>query len=256
MLKVIISGILGHMGQRVMEVCLEDPGVEIVAGIDMKEGNLDGIPLFSSPDSCNVSADVLIDFSNSELSNALCEWCSGTKTALVMCTTGHTGEQLERLRELSEEVPVFRSANMSIGIAVLRELAGRAAALLGGGFDVEIIERHHHRKVDAPSGTAKLLAEAVNEAAGGRYEPVYDRHSVRQKRASNEIGMHSVRGGTIVGIHEVLFCGNDEVLTLSHEATSRAVYASGALSAARFLQSSPPGMYDMDSIVSSLMENR
>ncbi|MEG0750767.1 MAG: 4-hydroxy-tetrahydrodipicolinate reductase [Oscillospiraceae bacterium] len=251
MLNVIICGILGNMGGKVMDACFETSDISVAAGIDMRDGTLASIPLFASPSQCTIKSDVLIDFSTPSLAFEIADLCAEQKMPLVMCTTGHTGEQLERLAALATVVPVFKSANMSLGIALLEDLVKRAAAVLGAGFDIEITEKHHRRKVDAPSGTALMLADAINAERGNRYDYTYERHSVREPRLQNEIGIHSLRGGTIVGDHEVCFAGNDEILTLAHSASSRAVFAEGALSAARFIVRQKPGSYDMKSLVSA-----
>ena len=252
MLQVLICGILGHMGQHMLAVCQNDPDTEVLGGIDQVDSVTSGIPVYSSFSSCDCSPDVVIDFSNPASTDAIIEYCRKTGTALVMCTTGHTEDQQERLRALADDVPVFISANMSIGIALLRSLAVKASLILGERFDIEIVERHHNRKLDAPSGTAKILADDINRAAEGKFEYAYDRHSVSKKRDKREIGIHSVRGGTIVGDHEVLFCGDDELLSLSHQSTSRVVFAAGALKAAKFIRNLTSGLYNMDSIIESM----
>jgi 4-hydroxy-tetrahydrodipicolinate reductase len=252
MIRVIICGILGKMGSRVMEACFEDKNIAVAAGIDVEDGVMANIPIYSSMARCAEQADVVIDFSSPALTGQIVDFCRSSKTALVMCTTGHGDTEAELIRRLSLDVAVFKSANMSLGIALLKSLAKRAAALLRDDFDIEIVERHHNRKLDAPSGTALLLANEINASLGGHYDYVYDRHALRQKRGKREIGIHAVRGGTIVGDHEVIFAGSDELITLSHSAASRAVFAVGAINAARFIAKQPPGLYDMDSVVTGL----
>ena len=239
------------MGRVVADICANDPDAEVVAGIDLLPQPMDGFPVFSTPAACDVEADAVIDFSHPAALEGLLDFCTGRKLPVVLATTGYSDEQLEHINEAAKSIPVFRSANMSLGINVLLDLVKRAAALLGEDFDVEIEERHHRRKLDAPSGTALMLAEA---AAGTLpYEPeyVYDRHSVRKPRDKREIGISSLRGGTIVGDHTVVFAGRDEVIELSHHAASREVFAVGAVKAAKFLAGmDAPGMYDMSSLIS------
>ena len=252
MLHIIISGISGHMGQHVLQACLKDEDIEVVCGVDQADQAISGFPVFESFTQLACKADVVIDFSNPSLTGDIIDYCRDTGTALVMCTTGHTAQQQEQIRALSEDVAVFMSANMSLGIALLRSLAARAAQVLGDSFDIEIVERHHNRKLDAPSGTAKILAEEINRACSEKYEYVYDRHIVSKKRDKREIGIHSIRGGTIVGDHEILFCGEDEIMSLSHQSSSRVVFAAGALKAAKYISTFKNGFYDMDSIISGI----
>lgn len=252
MLKIIICGILGNMGFRMLAACYADNGIEIVAGVDQRSGKLDNIPLFSSFDDCTVKGDVVVDFSNPALTDSILAFCARTKTALVLCTTGQTEEQMEKVRELAQKVAVFKSANMSLGVALLTSLAKKAAVLLGDSFDIEIVEKHHNKKVDAPSGTALMLADAINSVRGSEYDYTYDRHEERRQRRKNEIGIHAVRGGTIVGEHEVIFAGNDEVITLAHSAASKSLFATGAVKAAHFIVKQPAGLYNMDSMVQGL----
>lgn len=251
-MKVILCGILGNMGARMLETCYAAEDVEVVAGVDTRDGRLDNIPLYTSFAAVKEKADVVVDFSNPALTEDIARYCETTHTPVVLCTTGQNEAQTARIAALSRTVPVFKSANMSIGIALLTALAKQAAALLGESFDIEIVEQHHRRKLDAPSGTALMLADAINAARGNAFDYVYDRHDARQARRPNEIGIHSVRGGTIVGEHEVIFAGNDEVLRLSHSASSRSLFATGALKAARYLVRQKPGIYDMDALVQGL----
>ena len=252
MVRIIICGILGNMGSRLLEACYADNDVEVVAGVDQRSGKLDNIPLFSSFNDCAVKADVVVDFSNPALTDDILDYCARTKTALVLCTTGQSEDQMSKIRELARRVAVFKSANMSLGVALLTSLVKKAAVLLGDSFDIEIIEKHHNKKVDAPSGTAFMLADAINSVRGSGYDYTYDRHEERRQRRKNEIGIHAVRGGTIVGEHEVLFAGNDEVITLSHAAASKSLFATGAVKAAHFIVKQPAGLYNMDSMVQGL----
>ncbi|MDE6261263.1 MAG: 4-hydroxy-tetrahydrodipicolinate reductase [Oscillospiraceae bacterium] len=251
MQKIIISGCCGHMGRVVSDICANDPDVEVVAGIDLLPQPMDGFPVFSTPAACGVEADAVIDFSHPAALEGLLDFCVTCKLPIVLATTGYSEEQLARVGEAAKSIPVFRSANMSLGINVLMDLIRRAASLLGEDFDVEIEERHHRRKLDAPSGTALMLADAAAQALPYEAEYVYDRHSVRKPRDKREIGISSLRGGTIVGDHTVVFAGRDEVIEISHHAASREVFAVGAVKAAKFLAGvDAPGLYDMSNLIS------
>ena len=254
MTRIIICGILGKMGGIVMEECFNTDGVQVVAGVDVKSGVLSGIPLFDSFDACDVKADVIIDFSTPAMCESLVSYCKKTKTALVLCTTGYSEEKLLEIERLSKYVPVFRSANLSFGIAVVKAMAAKIAPVLKDDFDVEIIEKHHNKKFDAPSGTALMLADSINEACGNEYEYVYERQSVRKPRDKKELGIHAVRGGTIVGEHEILFAGTDEVITINHSAASKTVFAKGAITAAKLIARQKAGKYDMDLLASSIIK--
>ena len=250
MQKIIISGCNGHMGRVVADICATDPQVEVVAGIDILGQPTPNFPVFSSPAACDVEADAVIDFSHPSALAPLLEMCQARNLPVVLATTGYDQAQLEAISEAATHIPVFRSANMSLGVNVLLDLVKKAASVLGLDYDVEIVERHHHRKVDAPSGTALMIADAAASALPYQPEYVYDRHSVRQPRGPHEIGISAVRGGTIVGDHTVIFAGRDEVIELSHHAASREVFASGAVRAAKFLTGvQAPGLYDMSYLV-------
>ncbi|OUP45251.1 4-hydroxy-tetrahydrodipicolinate reductase [Pseudoflavonifractor sp. An187] len=250
MQKIIISGCNGHMGRVVADICATDPQVEVVAGIDILGQPNPNFPVFSSPAACDVEADAVIDFSHPSALAPLLEMCQVRNMPVVLATTGYDQQQLEAISEAATHIPVFRSANMSLGVNVLLDLVKKAASVLGLDYDVEIVERHHHRKVDAPSGTALMIADAAASALPYEPEYVYDRHSVRQPRGPHEIGISAVRGGTIVGDHTVIFAGRDEVIELSHHAASREVFASGAVRAAKFLTGvQAPGLYDMSYLV-------
>lgn len=249
MLKVLISGCNGHMGRVVAQVCREAGDVEPVAGFDLLGTENGEFPVFSAPDTFRGQADVLIDFSSPAALPALLDFGVSRGVPLVLATTGYSEQQCAAVDAAAERIPVFRSGNMSFGINVLMALVTKAAAALDG-FDLEIVERHHNRKVDAPSGTALMLAQAAAEGLPYSPEYVYERESVRKPRGRQEIGISSVRGGSIVGDHEVLFAGRDEVIELRHSAMSREVFASGALRAARFLAGvSGPGLYSMQDLV-------
>ena len=250
MRKIIISGCCGHMGRVVADICAGDPEAEAVAGIDLLAQPMEGFPVFATPAACQVEADAVIDFSHPAALGPLLDFCFARRLPVVLATTGYSEEQLAQIGEAAKSIPVFRSANMSLGVNVLTDLVRRAAALLGEGFDVEITERHHRRKLDAPSGTALMLADAAAGALPYETEYVYDRHSVRKPRDPREIGISSLRGGTIVGDHTVVFAGRDEVIELSHHAASREVFAAGAVRAAKFLAGvKAPGLYDMSHLM-------
>lgn len=254
MVSVIINGACGHMGHVVADICGQDPEITIAAGVDVAGSAYADFPVFKSFDECTAPADVIIDFSTAKAVDTLVAYGVERKIPMVICTTGLSEGQTESIREASGEVAVLRSGNMSLGINLLLKLVKEAAATLSGsGFETEIIEAHHNRKLDAPSGTAEMLADAVNEGAGGKYHKVYDRHTRREKRDPDEIGISSVRGGTIVGIHDVLFAGRDEVIEFKHTAYSREIFAKGAVSAAKFLAGKGPGLYDMSDVIDELM---
>ncbi len=250
MLKIIISGCNGHMGRVVESLCAADPEVEIAAGFDVIGPTDRDFPVFSSPARCDVEADAVIDFSSPAALDGLLEFGKRTKTPLILATTGYTPEQTAQVGAAALEVPIFRSANMSLGINVLLELVKKTASVLGNAYDIEIVERHHRRKVDAPSGTALMIAEAAATACGHETEYVFERRSVRHPREKKEIGISAVRGGTIVGEHEILFAGHDEVIEIKHTALSREIFAQGALEAAKFMAAvTKPGLYDMSMLV-------
>lgn len=248
MVRVLLCGANGKMGHVITSCVADRDDMEIVAGVDKNTDAYADFPIYPALTDFDASADVIIDFSHPALLDSLLTYAVRTNTPLVAATTGYSEEQMNALRAASEKVAVFSTFNLSLGINLLTDLAKRAASILGEQFDIEIVEKHHNQKIDAPSGTAIMLANAVNEAAGGKYIYEYDRHSKRQKRDPHEIGIHSVRGGTIVGEHEVIFAGRDEVITLSHSAASKEVFAVGAVNAARFLSGKPAGLYDMGSL--------
>ena len=247
--KIIISGCNGRMGRVVESICEADPDVSVVAGFDVSLESR-AFPVFVSPANFTGEADAVIDFSSPAALDGLLAFALERKVPLVLATTGYSDEQLAQIDEASKHIPIFRSANMSLGINVLLELVKKAAAVLGDSYDIEIVEKHHNRKVDAPSGTALMIADAAASALNFRPEYVYERHSVRQSRDKKEIGISAVRGGTIVGIHEIMFAGRDEIIEIKHTAMSREIFANGAVKAAKFLAGvSKPGMYDMSMLV-------
>ena len=249
MVTIILQGIHGRMGKVIQAMVAQREDCCIVAGIDPRTENCT-VPVFTSLSQCNIAADVLIDFSTAAVTQTTLQVCSEKQLPCVLCTTGLSDETLRQVEDTATKVAIFKSANMSLGINVLIELAKKANAILGTAYDVEIIEKHHHNKIDAPSGTALMIAEEMNEVAPVPYTFVYDRHASRQKRDVHEMGLHAVRGGSIVGEHEVLFCGAEEVITLSHSAASRDVFASGAVNAALFLAGKPAGLYSMKDLIS------
>lgn len=251
MIDIIIHGINGRMGHVLCELIAQRDDCRVVAGVDVaaKEG---AIPVVTSFDALPVKGDVVIDFSTAAAVDRVIDYCAANGVPCVVCTTGLSEETQRKLTTATEKTAVFKSANMSMGINLLIELAKKATRLLGMDYDIEIVEKHHHNKIDAPSGTALMIADAINEEAQNAYHYVYDRQSVRQKRDPQEIGLHAVRGGSIVGDHEVLFCGPDEVITLSHSAASRTVFANGAVNAAVYLAGKEPGLYTMADLLVGL----
>lgn len=250
MVDILLCGCGGKMGAAVQAAAALREDCRIVAGVDLSAGvNLD-FPVYSAPDQVSEHADVLIDFSHPSALEPILKYCRNhLGTAAVLCTTGYSKEQVQSVKEAAKDLPVFYSRNMSLGINLLIELAKKAETVLGDGFDVEIVEMHHNQKLDAPSGTALMLADAVNETRKNQMKYTYDRHSQRKKREKHEIGLHSVRGGTIVGEHQVIFAGQHEVITLSHSAQSKELFASGAVNAAVFMQGKGPGLYTMSDMI-------
>ena len=250
MIKVLMHGCNGRMGQMITGIVKDTEGMEIVAGVDLFDEGKNEYPVFKSIDECDVTADVVIDFCNAKAVDGLLDYCVNKKVPCVLCTTGLSEEQLNKVKEASAKVAILKSANMSLGINMLFKLLKQATEILApAGFDVEIVEKHHNQKLDAPSGTALALGDAVNSALDNEYEYVFDRSTRREKRPKKEIGYSAVRGGTIVGEHDVIFAGQDEVITFSHTAYSRAVFAKGAVSAAAYLYDKEPGMYDMSDVI-------
>lgn len=250
MVRAIMHGCNGKMGQVISGLAKADEQIEIVAGIDRYMGITNDYPVFDSIEKCDVEADVVIDFSNTAAVDALLEYCVEKALPVVLCTTGLSEEQLAKVEEAAGKTAVLKSANMSLGINLLLKLLQDAAKVLGpAGYDIELVEKHHNQKVDAPSGTALALADSINEALDQEYTYVYDRSQVRQKRDQKEIGISAVRGGTIVGDHEVIFAGVDEVIEFKHTAYSKSVFGKGAVEAAKFLAGKPAGRYDMSDVI-------
>ena len=250
MTRVIMHGCNGKMGQMITQIIEQDSEIEIVAGVDMSDHIKNTYPVFDNISKCDVKADVVIDFCAAAAVDGLLDFCVDKQIPCVLCTTGLSQAQLDKVEEASKKVAILKSANMSLGINMLLELLKEAAKILvPAGFDIEIVEKHHNLKVDAPSGTALALADTINEEFENSYEYVYDRSQVRKKRDGKEIGISAVRGGTIVGDHDVIFAGNDEVITFSHRAYSKAVFAKGAVQAAKFLKGKGAGKYDMKDVI-------
>ncbi|MBE6022036.1 MAG: 4-hydroxy-tetrahydrodipicolinate reductase [Cellulosilyticum sp.] len=250
MTKIIMHGCNGKIGRAITRLINNQENVEIVAGVDPYLEVPNTYPVYPNINECNIVADVIIDFSTAPAVKPLIDYALTHHTPAVICTTGLSEEEVTYLKEASKSIPIFFSANMSLGVNLLIALAKRATEILGtSGFDIEIIEKHHNQKIDAPSGTALAIADAINETLDNTYAYRYDRSQVREKRPQKEIGIHAVRGGTIVGEHDILFAGNDEFITLSHQATSKEVFATGAIKAALFLINKGPGLYNMDHLL-------
>ncbi len=250
MVKMIMHGCNGRMGRTIEELVRDDDGIEIVGGVDAFGDVPHDFPVFKSLDECSVNADVIVDFSSAAAVDGLLDYCAACGIPLVLCSTGLSEQQLEKVKETSSKVAVLKSANMSVGVNVLlKVLKDISPVLAAAGFDIEIVEKHHNQKLDAPSGTAIALADSINESLENEYDYVYDRSERRQKRPQKEIGISAVRGGTIVGDHDVIFAGRDEVVTISHRAYSRAIFGKGAIEAAKFLAGKQPGLYDMSGVV-------
>lgn len=250
MTKIIMHGCNGRMGQTITKLVEEDEGVEIVAGIDSYDGIKNSYPVFTNIDDCNIEADVIIDFSNASAIDKLIEYCKSKKLPVVLCSTGLSEEQILNVHNASNEIAVLKSGNMSLGINTAMKMLKSISKLLSdAGYDIEIVEKHHNQKLDAPSGTALMLADTINEQLNSEFNYVYDRSTTRNKRDKKEIGISAVRGGTIVGDHTVIFAGPDEVIEITHRAYSRGVFGKGAIEAAKFLSGKTTGFYDMSDVI-------
>lgn len=249
MTKIVITGASGKMGRVIANLVKQRDDCEIMAGIDIIPAQYDSFPLVQKPFDLTEKPDVIIDFSHPSALEELLSYCKMKNVPAVIATTGYTEEQIADIKAAAHQVPIFFTFNMSLGINLLVDLAKRAASVLGTQFDVEILEKHHNLKKDAPSGTALMIAEAINGVYGNDKKYVYDRHNVRKPRDKEEIGISSIRGGTIVGEHDVIFAGHDEVITLSHSAQSKEVFAVGAINAALFLKDKDPGLYEMSDLL-------
>ena len=252
MIKIIMHGCNGKMGQAICKIVEKDEACEIVAGIDINLVNAP-FPTFTDINDCNVQADVVIDFSTATAVDRLMDYCVDKKMPVVVCTTGLDEKTIIKIEEASKHIPVFKSANMSLGINLIANLLKKASAILDeNGFDIEIIEKHHNQKIDAPSGTALLLADAINDAMDNKFEYIYDRSQTREKRSNKEIGISSIRGGNIVGEHSVIYAGKDEIIEFTHFAHSKEVFAIGAVKASKFLANKPAGKYDMQDVMDNI----
>jgi len=252
MTRIIMHGCMGRMGTVIEGLLENDADAAIVAGVDIIDNGNKSYPVFTEISKCDVEADVIIDFSNSKAVDALLDYAVEKKLPVVLCTTGLSTEQLDKMREASKTVPILKSANMSLGINTIMKLLKDASnVFVPAGFDVEIVEHHHNQKLDAPSGTALALADSINEACGGQFEYVYDRSDRMQKRDKKELGISAVRAGTIPGTHEIIFAGPDEYIEIKHVAYSRSIFANGAISAAKFLSGKSAGIYDMSDVIAS-----
>lgn len=248
MVKVLLCGANGKMGHAVRRIAEQTENVRIVAGFDINT-QCDDFPIYDDFDKITEDIDCIIDFSNCEAVNGVLNYAKETKTPAIICTTGLSKEQISMIEFYSRDIPIFFSANMSLGVNLIMDLVRRASQILDGSFDIEIIEKHHNQKLDAPSGTALALADAISESVSFAPQYTYDRHSVRKKRDRNEIGIHAVRGGNIVGEHTVIFAGNDEVVEIKHSATSKEVFAVGAVRAALFMKDRKAGLYSMADLI-------
>lgn len=250
MIRILMHGADGAMGQMITKLAKENQEAEIVAGVDISGVQLDAYPVYKTLEECQIDYDVIIDFSVAAAVDGLLDFVLAKKIPVVLCTTGLSKEQLEKVDTVRQSVAVLKSANMSLGVNTIFKLAAMAAEILATkGYDMEIVEKHHKRKLDAPSGTALAIADAINEAMNGEYHYTLDRSDRRQPRDPKEIGIQAVRGGTIVGEHEVFYCGEDEVIEIKHTAYSRGIFAKGALSAAIFLADKGPGLYTMSDVI-------
>ena len=250
MTKIIMHGCNGRMGRAIVGLAAEDKDIEVVAGVDAFGENTYDFPVFDSIEKCDVEADVVVDFSNASAIDGLLKTCADKKLPVVLCTTGLSDDQLKLMMDTSSDIAILKSANMSVGINMLMKVLSEISpTLAAAGFDIEIVEKHHNQKLDSPSGTALALADSINDSLEEKCEYVYDRSGRRMKRPKKEIGISAVRGGTIVGDHDVIFAGTDEVITLSHRAYSRTVFGKGALEAAKFLAGKSAGMYDMSDVI-------
>ena len=250
MVKILMHGCNGKMGRMITEIVKNEEDAVIAAGVDKFTGIPNDYPVFEKITQCDVDVDVVIDFSNAGAVDELLDYCVEKNLPVVLCTTGLSDEQLKKVEECSERIAVLKSANMSMGINLLLKLLKDAAKVLApAGYDIELVEKHHNQKLDAPSGTAIMLGNAANKSLNGEYHFVFDRSERREKRDPKEIGFSAVRGGTIVGVHDVIYAGEDEVIELNHQAFSRGVFAKGAVQAAKFLQGKEPGVYTMRDVI-------
>ncbi len=252
MINIALVGANGKMGQVITRIVNDSDDAKIIFGIDVNTEKKNDYPVYSSFEDVAEECDVIIDFSHPSSLEATLSYAIRNNKGIIIATTGLSAEQIESINAASKKIPIFFSANMSLGVNLLIQLAKKATTLLEDNFDIEIVEKHHNLKIDAPSGTALAIADAINETSAHSNEYVYDRHSTRKKRSKREIGIHSVRGGTIVGEHNVIFAGNDEIIEIKHTATSKEIFAVGAVKAAYFLFGKEAGMYNMDNLISEI----
>jgi len=249
MTEIILTGCNGRMGRAISEVVKSSDSFRITAGVDINNASNPDFHVYTDINGIEAPKGVIIDFSHHTLIGQILEFAVKHSIPVVVATTAHTEDEMALIKEASKKIPIFKTANMSLGINLLVELAKKAAELLQDDFDIEIVEKHHNQKLDAPSGTALLIADGIKESLTYDAEYTYERHSKREKRRREEIGIHAIRGGTIVGEHEVIFAGPDELVTISHRADSRRVFVKGALNAAEYLNGKAPGMYDMSKML-------
>ena len=249
MINIALFGCNGKMGQVISNLLANDADAKISFGFDINTERKNSYPVYDDVSKIKEKADVVIDFSHPALLDSIIKYCSEQSVGAVIATTGLSQEQIKDIEELSKKVAVFRSANMSLGINLLINLVKKAAAILEDKFDIEIIEKHHNQKIDAPSGTALMIADEISSVLKNDAEYVYDRHSVRKKRSKNEIGLHALRGGTIVGEHDVIFAGNDEIIEINHKAMSKEIFAVGSIKAAKYIADKKCGMYSMTELI-------
>lgn len=249
MVKIAITGANGKMGKVIAGLVAAREDCTVIAGIDLNDSPNGSFPIVKYPAELPEKPDVIIDFSHPSALDDLLSYCTINNVPLVAATTGYTADEIAKIKKTAEQIPIFFTFNMSLGINLLVELGRRAVNVLGGQYDIEIVEKHHNQKKDAPSGTAIMIAEALNGELDNKMKYVYDRHNVRKAREANEIGMHAIRGGTIVGEHDIIFAGHDEVITLSHSAGSKEVFANGSINAAIFLSGRESGLYDMSDLL-------
>ena len=252
-INIMLTGYNGRMGRAIIEATEKSDLFSVIVGIDINPAPINlAFPVFLQPSDFTGKVDVIIDFTHHSAIDSLLEYAKKISAPLVVATTGHNDKELELINEAAKEIAIFKSANMSVGVNLIIELAKKAAALLQGDFDIEIIEKHHNQKLDAPSGTALMIADGISSVLDEKPEYIYNRQPVKKVRGKNEIGLHAVRGGTIIGEHEVIFAGNNESITISHSAQSREMFANGALSAAKFICGKPAGLYTMKSLIGEI----
>lgn len=249
MIRIIMSGCNGKMGQVITSLAEQDGSYKIVAGFDIVKTEKNNYPVFSDPGKCDIEADVIIDFSHPDALGKVLKFALAKKIPAIIATTGLSKNDEDAIIKASKDIAIFRSANMSLGVNLLHDLVKKASMILEGGFDIEIIEKHHNLKIDAPSGTALAIADSINSVLKEKQQYIFDRHSRRKKRSRNEIGIHTVRGGSIVGEHSVIFAGNDEIIEINHIALSKDIFASGALKAAEFMYGKKSGLYNMADLI-------